>query len=73
MSVPVEQISPFLLLNQSEAAQRLRLSGRTLERMRLTGDGPRFCKLGRCVVYTQADLETWVASRARTSTSEVAP
>lgn len=37
------------LLNQREAAAFLRLSERTLERFRLTGDGPRFAKAGRRV------------------------
>jgi predicted DNA-binding transcriptional regulator AlpA len=72
MSAPVGQISQHdALLNQPEAARRLRLSERTLERLRSTGDGPKFCKLGRRVLYLQSDLDAWVASRIVGSTSEV--
>jgi len=58
------------LLNQSEAASFLRLSERTLERLRCTGGGPKFCKLGRRVLYLQSDLDAWVAARIVGSTSE---
>jgi predicted DNA-binding transcriptional regulator AlpA len=59
------------LLNQREAAELCRLSPRTLERFRCTGFGPRFHKIGRRVLYRHADIETWVASRVRTSTSDL--
>jgi len=55
---------------QREAAAFLRLSERTLERMRVTGDGPPFVKAGHRVLYRQADLDEWVAARVRTSTSD---
>ena len=58
------------LHTQAEAAKALRLSERTLERMRLTGLGPAFVKAGRRVLYRQADLEAWIASQVRASTSE---
>lgn len=58
------------LLNQREASAFLRLSERTLERLRLTGDGPRFVKAGRRVVYRAEDLEAWITERLRHSTSE---
>jgi excisionase family DNA binding protein len=60
---------PFLL-TQSEAADYLRLSKRSLERWRVTGDGPAYCKAGRRVLYREADLEAWIASRVVHSTSE---
>lgn len=59
------------LLNQQEASILTKLSQRTLERLRLTGDGPRYAKLGRRVLYSQADLDAWVTSRLRANTSEV--
>jgi len=61
-----------MLQSQREAANYLRLSERTLERLRLTGGGPRYCKLGRRVVYRSEDLLAWVAARVVTSTSEEA-
>jgi len=60
------------LLTQSEAARLLRLSERTLERLRVSGGGPVFVKAGRLVRYREADLETWIASRVVGSTSEEA-
>ena len=62
----------MLLRTTAEAAEELRLSERTLERMRLTGLGPVYIKAGRRVLYRQADLENWVASQVRASTSEAA-
>lgn len=49
--------SPFL--PQEEAAAFLHLSPRTLERFRVDGSGPVYCKLGRRVVYSRADLIAW--------------
>ena len=58
------------MLSQHEAAVYLRLSERTLERFRVSGEGPRFARLGRRVVYRQSDLDAWVAARVVVSTSE---
>jgi excisionase family DNA binding protein len=59
------------LLTQVEAARLLRLSERTLERLRLTGGGPLFVKAGRAVRYRECDLEAWIAERVVTSTSAI--
>jgi excisionase family DNA binding protein len=58
------------LLTQGEAAEVLRLSERTLERLRLQGSGPRYVKAGRSVRYRETDLDGWIASRVVGSTSE---
>ena len=58
------------LLTTRQAAERLGLSPRTLERYRVTGEGPRFRKIGRWVRYTPEDLVQWLESCARTSTSD---
>jgi hypothetical protein len=58
------------LLNQAEAADALRLSERTLERLRLTGNGPVYIKAGRRVLYRSSDLEAWIAAQVRSSTSD---
>jgi excisionase family DNA binding protein len=60
------------LLTQSEAAKMLRLSERTLERLRLQGGGPRYVKANRSVRYREADLEAWIEKRVVSSTSEEA-
>ena len=58
------------LLTQREAAMALRLSERTLERMRVAGNGPRFVRCNRNIRYQQHDLAQWIASRVVRSTSE---
>ena len=57
-------------LIQREVAETLRLSDRTLERMRLDGTGPKFMKAGRRVLYRTSDLEAWLLERTYQSTSE---
>lgn len=61
--------SPFL--NTAQAAFYVGLSQRTLEKMRLTGGGPRFRKHGRYVRYHIDDLDAWSLGAQRASTSEV--
>jgi excisionase family DNA binding protein len=58
------------LLTQRECAAALRLSERTLERLRVSGGGPAFVKAGRSIRYREADLERWIAGRVVSSTSE---
>lgn len=57
-------------LTQIQAAELLCLSGRTLERYRLEGNGPKFVKAGRRVLYRRSDLEAWLQANTFTSTSE---
>ena len=62
------------LLLTREAALYLRLSPRTLERLRVSGAGPRFLKAGRGirarVLYRQSDLAQWLSTHEFSSTSE---
>jgi predicted DNA-binding transcriptional regulator AlpA len=58
------------LLTQHQVSKQLGLSERTLERLRVSGDGPPFAKLGKRVFYRQSDLDDWIASRLCQSTSE---
>jgi len=60
--------SPFLTTDQ--AAFYVGLSGRTLEKMRTAGGGPRFRKHGRYVRYHIDDLDTWSSVHGKNSTSE---
>ncbi len=54
-----------------EAAAYLGLSASTLAKMRLRGDGPQFIKAGpRVVLYDLNDIDEWLASRRRSSTSD---
>ena len=59
------------LLKVQEAAELTGLSASTLNKMRGTGHGPRFHRLGkRRVAYSQADVEAWLKERSHASTSE---
>ena len=57
-------------LTQAEAAKVLPLSGRTLERHRVAGTGPKFVKAGHRVLYRCTDMEAWAAERTFASTAE---
>jgi predicted DNA-binding transcriptional regulator AlpA len=57
-------------LAEEEAAEVLGLASSTLSKLRLSGNGPVYCKLGRRVVYRQEDLEAWLGSRVARDTSD---
>ena len=61
------------LLTTPEAANHLRLSHRTLERYWVTGEGPRYLKVGRRVFYRRTALDGWLEGRVRRSTSDPGP
>jgi predicted DNA-binding transcriptional regulator AlpA len=54
---------PDKYLDNEQAAQFLKLSPRTLDHQRGTGEGPRFRKFGRRVIYAIEDLEAWANER----------
>jgi predicted DNA-binding transcriptional regulator AlpA len=53
-----------------EAAAYTKMAVPTLERFRLTGEGPMFAKLGGSVRYRRCDLDAWIESRLVRSTSQ---
>ena len=57
-------------LNTREAAAWLGLSPRTLDRYRVSGEGPVFHRFGSRVRYLLADIEAWASARRRVSTSD---
>ena len=61
---------PPRYLRTPEAARFVGLSIRTLEKHRIYGTGPRYAKLGGRVVYSLDDLQAWVASAVKASTSD---
>ncbi|MEJ0093211.1 MAG: helix-turn-helix domain-containing protein [Methylocella sp.] len=65
---PTEHVR--LLLTTIAAAQMCGLRKNTLDKMRLSGTGPAYLKLGRSVRYDLADIEAWISSSRRRSTSE---
>ena len=52
------------------AARIVGLSESTLAKLRLNGNGPVYCKLGRRVVYRPADLAQWLQSHTARDTSD---
>jgi predicted site-specific integrase-resolvase len=58
------------LVREAEAARLLGLSVRTLQKWRWTGKGPEFVRLNGAVRYQRSDLDRFVASGRRTSTSD---
>lgn len=58
------------LLTERHVAGVLRVSVKALQAWRLRGGGPPFIKLGRCVRYRLEDLEAFIASARRHSTSD---
>lgn len=57
-----------VFLTESEAGRLLRLSGRTMQRLRQQGNGPPYARLGfRRVVYERNRLLAWADQRIRTS------
>ena len=58
-----EQVAPRILRTQ-QAAAYVGLSASTLEKQRLSDDGPRFVRLGgRAVGYDIRDLDAWLDSQ----------
>lgn len=62
-----------IVLNAGQVAEQLGLSESTLAKMRLSGGGPAYSKLGRRVVYRPEDIDAWIASNQFRSTSEYEP
>lgn len=60
------------LLDTEQAATYVGSTRSTLEKKRMRGDGPIFLKIGRRVVYDKRDLDAWLDSCRRRSTSEEA-
>lgn len=61
--------SPYLTVEQ--AADYLRVSKNYLDKLRVSGNGPDFVRLGRRkVLYRKADLDRWVEKRIYASTSQ---
>ena len=59
-----------IFFTEPEAARLLRVSERSLQRWRGSGEGPTFVRAGRRILYRPDDIEAFLeASKAR-STSE---
>jgi excisionase family DNA binding protein len=59
-------------LSVIEAAKVVGLGVSTLNKLRLTGGGPEYLKLGRRVLYPRDGIEAWLRSHRVGSTSDAA-
>ena len=59
-----------ILLNETAAATLLGVTRKCMQAWRVRGGGPVFYKVGRLCKYSQADLDTWLSTRRRESTSD---
>lgn len=61
---------PETWLTRRQAAAYLKLGESTLAKLFVSGDGPPAIKIGRSVRYSALDLNVWMSSRRRASTSD---
>jgi excisionase family DNA binding protein len=55
-------------MDTKQTAEALGVSPRTLEGWRQTGEGPKFAKVGRRVLYDPEDVNAWLDASKRTKT-----
>ena len=58
-------------LRTKQAAEYCGSTESTFNKLRVSGNGPIYISLGRVVVYDPDDLDAWLASRRRRSTSDI--
>lgn len=63
-------MTPQTLLNEAQAAKVLGVVPKCLQAWRVRGGGPTYLKIGRLVKYSQTDLDVWLETRRRQSTSD---
>jgi hypothetical protein len=71
MSMQSQPTTEPIYLQTPAAAARLGLAPATLEKMRVRGDGPPFCRWSRRrIVYAVAAIDQWAREREHRSTKE---
>jgi len=58
------------LLNERQVADLICQSVRTIQKWRVTGQGPAFYKLGRSVRYRRSEVFDWIEARRKLHTSQ---
>jgi predicted DNA-binding transcriptional regulator AlpA len=69
MTPEVNSIPPRAM-RVNDAAEYTSISVSTLNKLRLTGGGPTYVKIGKSVVYLISDLDKWLENNRRESTTE---
>jgi predicted DNA-binding transcriptional regulator AlpA len=70
MSATSIAADPDSALNENHAALLLGVSVRTLQAWRVSGAGPRYCKIGRSVRYSRRELVSFQQAHEVGSTKE---
>ncbi|MCG3113346.1 MAG: helix-turn-helix domain-containing protein [Candidatus Manganitrophus sp. SB1] len=71
LRLKVMDLDPDELYVERQAAQFLKVSEKTLQSWRFTGNGPKFVRISkRCVRYRRRDLTDWIEQHLKASTSE---
>lgn len=71
--MPIVSDNQRRIMRTAEAAEYCGSAASTFEKLRLTGGGPIYSKIGRRVVYRVEDLDAWLAVNRRRSTSDARP
>ena len=69
LAINTPRLMPTVVTTKT-SARLVGLAESTLAKLRLNGNGPIYCKLGRRVVYRPTDLELWLQSRTARHTSD---
>ena len=72
-SLPLQAIGQpaETFLTETQLAELLQVSKRSIQRWRVEGCGPRFRCHGSCIRYALSDVLSWSEEHSATSTSEV--
>ncbi|MCR9140310.1 MAG: helix-turn-helix domain-containing protein [Alphaproteobacteria bacterium] len=62
--------APAEFLDERQVADLLCQSVRTIQKWRVTGDGPCFYKFGRSVRYRRDEVIAWAEARRKAHTSQ---
>lgn len=60
MDNPKKSAESPMVVNEHGAAARLGIAPATLRNIRSQGRGPKYCRVGRRIVYRVADLESYL-------------
>ena len=64
------QVKPITVMTVQQASEYLGLAVSTLNKWRCHGGGPVFSKMGRSVRYQQQNLDNYIETSKRSSTSD---
>lgn len=61
------------LLTETEVAELMKISPRTLQHWRVAGGGPAYMKFGHNVRYSRETIEAWMRQRTLRHTADTPP